>query len=263
TTTNRSATCGRSSPWWPPSASGARSTPSSTPCGSAATSFPPRPWGPTPTPRRPRSAAAASPTCSRSSASWTASPSASSRATAACGPPSNCSPSRRNDPVPPGFGLRTKPEALARAVRRLLLFLPRLEPQPVVNPLVGQPPGPGREAVLGLVVGQAEAVAGAEQLVHRKGRLDEGPAGVAVGRVPADHQERARGTQGHDLVVLPLRDVGLHLPGQVPRVGPVAHAQADAALVEHPHLVARLEGQGVQHLLGAQRMADAADAVLV
>src|SRR2546427_10935602 len=112
----------------------------------------------------------------------------------------------------------------------------------------------------GLVIIQADAVRRSQQLIDGTSFLDERPTGSAVRVVAAHDQERTRRNERHHLMILHGRDMWFYSLGQIPWVGPVAHAQADTAFVEDAGLEARLKGHGVEDFLGAKRMADATDA---
>ena len=101
------------------------------------------------------------------------------------------------------------------------------------------------------MVVQADSVASTQQLIDGQDHLDERPTCVPIGTVATQNQEWSGRHQGEHLMVFQGRNPGLDLFAEVPRIGPVAHAQTDATLVENSDLVARLERHRVQHFLGA------------
>ena len=108
--------------------------------------------------------------------------------------------------------------------------------------------------------GEADRFGGAGELPDGERGVDVGPARVAVGRVAADQEEGPGGGQGEDLAVVEREAGAADRVAEVPGGVPVGVGQADAPLARDRGADPRVERREVEHLLGAQRVADGAEA---
>src|SRR5262249_36757359 len=90
------------------------------------------------------------------------------------------------------------------------------EIQSVIQPSISQLPCLIRERMACFVVAKPNPILCAQQRIDRTNLLHERPTRSAVGTFSTQNQKRTRGNQGHDLMMLHLGNVLLHVFGEIP-----------------------------------------------